>query len=83
MGSGQADSVVHKSASFPPERETGVCKIPTLPLETKEGRTARMKTNMIVAAFIVKCSLIIARFDVPTEVRQIINLKGQSLIPTI
>ena len=83
MGSGQADSVVHKSASFPSERETRVCKIPILPLKTKEGRTARMKTNMIVAAFIVKRSLIMARVDIAAEVSKIIKLKRTILDPTI
>ena len=77
MGSGQADSVVHKSASFPSNRETCVCKIPTLPLKTKDGRTARMKTN------IVKRSLIMARVDIAAEVGKIIKLKRTIFDPTI
>lgn len=63
MGSDQASSVVHKSASLAPERERGVCKIPTLPLKIKEGKTTRMKTDMILNAFIVKRSLMVARVD--------------------
>ena len=61
MGSGQANSVVHKSASLPPERERGLCKIPTLSLKIKEGKTAKMKTDMILTVFIVKRSLMVAR----------------------
>lgn len=83
MGSGQANSVVHKSASFPHERERGICEILTLPLKTKEVTTARMKTNMIVPTFIVKGSLIMARVDIAAKVCQIIKLKRTIFDPTI